>query len=50
MDSRHFLPRQERCRWQADKSKRRFRKNLASFAVKSSSPAAVNDPLVARMR
>ncbi len=23
---RHFPPRQERCRWQADKSKRRFRK------------------------
>ncbi len=26
MDSPHFLPRREPCRWQADKSKRRFQK------------------------
>jgi hypothetical protein len=28
---RHFLPRQERYRWQADKSRRRFRKTPCLF-------------------
>ena len=42
---RHFLSRQGRCRWQAERSKRRFRKTPLLLCVKKCVAGGGNEPI-----